>query len=328
MIGSSGKILVRNLDGAVLQALEAMATASDRSLEAEARHALRSWVRPLLVSEERSERRAQVAQRLDTVLTQINDATRLGWRPSHVAQGIDAPLVEPVEDWFMGRTEPTLHDLEKVADLLGVNRRWLQHGDSQPFPVFSMRLSEDPGEAVRWLLNRPADLKAGIGQVQQSPSNQELKRLILVRSASDEGELAIVKQLDNYRCETFTTSTHISDKIGAGGEAQLMALSLTLQLLYKIYTKPPSPHVTSWILSEKSFSALVGGRAHPRSFDDSSVVRPWWEDFWDESMVAKNNYWKGWIEITSRIRHAIDATDRLAKERDLIRTGEHPMLKI
>ena len=232
MIGSSGKILVRNLDGAVLQALETMSTASDRSLEAEARHALRCWVRPLLVTEERSERRAQVAQRLDNVLTQINEATRLGWRPSHVAQEIGAPLVEPVEDWFMGRTEPTLHDLAKVADLFGVNRRWLQHGDGQPFPVTSMRLSEDPGEAVRWLLNRQADSKAVTGPNEQSPSNKELDRLILVRSASAEGQFAIVKQLDNYRCETFITPTHISDQIGAGGEAQLMALFLKVKLIY------------------------------------------------------------------------------------------------
>ena len=61
MIGiSNSKILVRSLDGEVLQALESMANASDRSLEAEARYALRSWVQPILVSQERSERRVQL----------------------------------------------------------------------------------------------------------------------------------------------------------------------------------------------------------------------------------------------------------------------------
>lgn len=325
MIGS-GKILVRNVDTEVLQALEAMAHTSDRSLEAEARHALRSWVQPLLISHERSERRVQLSQRLGTALAQINNVARQHWRPSHVAQGIEEPLAEPVEDWFLGRIEPTFAQLAKVSEFLGVDRQWLQHGDGCPFPVDNVRLSEDPGQAVRWLLNLPDDSRAPLGPYQPAPLFPEMERLIFVRSASETGELAIVKQRDRYRCKTFTTPTHISDVIGAGGEAQLMALSVTLELLYKLYTKRSSLSVTSWIVSEKSFSALISGQVHPLSLDDGSSNRPWWEDFWDESMMRKNAYWKGWDEITARIRRAVDKSDRLAKERALIRAGEHPAM--
>ncbi|WP_342066929.1 helix-turn-helix transcriptional regulator [Achromobacter kerstersii] len=281
-----------------------------------------------MVSQERSDRRTQLSQRLNSVLAQINDATRRRWRPSHVAQAIGASLAEPAEDWFLGRTEPTFEELAKVADFLGVSARWLQHGDGEPFLVGNVRLSEDPAQAVRWLLNRPDDPLAPLGPFQPASSFPELQRLIFVRSSSEAGELAIIKQRDDYRCETFRTPTHVSDVIGAGGEAQLMALSVTLQLLYKLYSRPPSLPVTSWILPEKSFSALIAGRVHPLSFDDGSSVRLWWEDFWDESMTGRNSYWTGWSEITARIRRAIDLTDRVAKERELIRTGEHPALTV
>ncbi|HRL52665.1 MAG TPA: hypothetical protein PK805_00335 [Acidovorax temperans] len=328
MIGiSNSKILVRSLDGEVLQALESMANASDRSLEAEARYALRSWVQPILVSQERSERRVQLSQRLGTALAQINDAASLRWRPSHVAQGIDEPLAGPVEDWFLGRIEPTFEQLAKIAEFLGVDRRWLQHGDGHPFPVDNVRLSEDPAQAVRWLLNLPDEPHAPLGSYQPAPPFPEMTRLIFVRSASEAGALAIVKQRDGYRCKSYMTPTHVSDVIGAGGEAQLMALSVTLELLYKLSPKP-SFSVTSWIVPDKSFSALVAGQLHPLSLKAGNSNQPWWEDFWDESMASKNAYWKGWGEITARIRRAVDRTDRLAKQRALIRAGEHPALSM
>lgn len=45
-------------------------------------------------------------------------------------------------------------------------------------------------------------------------------------------------------------------------------------------------------------------------------------------MANKNTYWKGWGAITARIRRAVDLTDRLAKQRALIRAGEHPALSM
>jgi plasmid stability protein len=328
MSGTSNKILVRGLGGDVLQALETLANTSDRSLEAEARHALRSWVQPLLVTKERSERLVQLSQRLSTALAQINEACRLGWRPSHVAQGIEESLAGPVEDWFLGRVEPTFEQLAKVAELLGVSRRWLQHGDGHPFPVGNVRLSEEPAQAVRWLLNLPEDPKAPLGLHQPPPPFPEMQRLILVRSDSNTGQLAIVKQRDRYRCQTYMTPTHVSDVIGAGGEAQLMALSVTLELLFKLYTKRGSLTVQSWIVPEKAFSSMVAGQVHPLAVLESVPNLPWWEDFWDESRASKNGYWKGWGEITARIRRAVDLTERLAKQRALIKSGEHPALNM
>lgn len=323
MIGSN-KILVRNLDGDVLKALETMAGASDRSLEAEARHALRSWVQPLLVSRERSERRVQLSQRLSTALAQVNEVAGMQLRPSHVAQSIDEPLAGPVEDWFLARVEPTFEQLAKIAEFLGVTRRWLQHGDGNPFPVDNVRLSEDPAQAVRWLVNLPDAADAPLGSFQPAPPFPEMSRLIFVRSAATAGALAIVKQRDDYRCRTYMTPTHVSDVIGGGGEAQLIALSVTLELLYKLRPRP-SFSIASWIVPDKSFSALVAGQIHPLSLK-ASGSKPWWEDFWDESMAGKNNYWDGWGEITSRIQRAVERTDRLAKQRALIRSNEHPAL--
>lgn len=327
MIGGS-KILVRGLDADVHQALETMANGSDRSLEAEARHALRAWVQPLLVARERSERRVQLSQRLGAVLSQINEAAHLRWRPSHVAQGIGESLAGPVEDWFLGRIEPSFGQLADVAEFLGVDRGWLQHGDGHPFPVDHVRLSEDPGLAARWLLNLAEDPQMPFGPYQPAPVFAELERLIFVRSANEEGSLAIVKQRDNYRCKTYRTPTHVSSVIGSGGEAQLMSLAVTLELLYKSHGRANSAIVKSWIVPDKSFSALVNGQVHPLSLDGGQSERPWWEDFWDEKMAGKHEYWKGWGEISRSIRRAVDGNDRLARQRAQIRLGEHPLLKL
>lgn len=74
----------------------------------------------------------------------------------------------------------------------------------------------------------------------------------------------------------------------------MMALSVTLELLYKLYSKAGTPPVTSWIVQEKDFSRLIAGQVHPLSLDNGSVTQLWWEDFWDDSMKGRNTYWSGW----------------------------------
>lgn len=321
----SNKILVRGLEDDVFYALESMARASDRSLEAEARHALRNWVQPVLNKEERSARCKQLSQRLDSSLEQINSATRKRWRPSHIAEAIGESTVESVENWYLGWEEPTFQQLQRIAEHLGLSRNWLHHGDGAPFPVGDVRLSEDPTKAARWLLNLPADPQTSPQSDQPAPPFPGLKRLILVRAADELGSFAIVKQRDDHRCVTYRTGMNISEEIGATGEAQLMALSVTLELLCKL-PKGGVPLITSWIVPDKMFNALRAGTIHPLSLDDGSVTKLWWEDFWDESMSNSKTYWHRWPEITTRICKAVDVTKRLAHEREQIRTGDHPAL--
>ena len=148
------KIAIRNIPNQIFRALETLADLHDRSTEAEARQALRAWVDPLLVQDSRNTRRKEVAERLNRMLTQVN-AGRRGTKltPSHIAEAIKEERAEDVEDWFLGEKEPSFSQLSAIASFLGVDSDWLKHGDKALYPPEYERLSENPFEAVDWLLS-------------------------------------------------------------------------------------------------------------------------------------------------------------------------------
>lgn len=326
MIGEKlGKILVRGIAPEVLAQLDAMAKSNERSLEAEARYALRSWVQPAFVEKEQSVRREQLSIRLTTALAEVNGIVRgSGIRPSHLAKAIGEAYAEPAENWFLGREEPSFGQLEKIAEILGVNSSWLLHGDGDPFPVESHRLSEDPAEAARWLLD--------FSDLPQQPSvrfsryKEDSKRIIFVRSAAATGGLIVVKQRATHRCITYNTPTNVSDSIGAGGEAQLRALFVTLELLYKVFGRG-DVSIQSWVIPDHDFLAIIGGEIHPLSVEKQGEYQcPWWEDIWDEAEVSRRGYWDGWQGIAARIQNSITRNTRLNEFRSQVRDGTHPSI--
>lgn len=85
------KLAVRNIPNHIFSALENLAISHDRSTEAEARHAIRSWVEPALYSHERNARCASIAERLGRLLEQLNEASSTQVKPSHIALAIGEP---------------------------------------------------------------------------------------------------------------------------------------------------------------------------------------------------------------------------------------------
>jgi plasmid stability protein len=316
-----GKITVRNIPEDVLVALEAMAKRNDRSLEAEARFALRSHVQPVMQAEIRNTRMAEVGIRLTSALDQLNRVRAARMRkPSHIAQAIGESGASAVEDWFIGMDEPTFVQLERVADYIGCSQAWLQHGDGQMFQVDSTRLSENPGEAVAWLLDLDRE------------EHQRVRTLHLIREDDESGSLLIVKQYEDWHCTAWRTPIHVSDHIGAGGERALACLSVTLQLLYGYYT---SSHlrgsglvIKSYQLSIDAAKAIRSGNAHALSALDDGVERPWWEDIWDKSQYETHTgYWSGWTKLCQRIANAVAFWNELAQQRDEIARKQHPLLR-
>lgn len=146
-----------------------------------------------------------------------------------------------------------------------------------------------------------------------------LERLVFVRAASEEGQLAIVKQWDSYRSTSYTTPLHVSHRIGAGGERQLVAFAGTLELLYQRYAKGQTPTVKSLIVSSSDFSGLVDGKANPLAFNSrSELERPWWEDFWDSKMSSQHDYWPGWKSLTEQIQRIRADESRLSNGREQV----------
>ena len=312
-----GKISIRNIPHQIWVTLEALAVEHDRSTEAEARHALRSWVEPSLLIHERSSRRIEVAARLRRLLEEANSGrSDAPIRPSHLAQAIGEEHVEAVENWFTGQTEPSFNQLKATAKYLGAVVEWLQHGDGHMFPVKSHRLSDDATEAATWLL-----------AWEKEEPDSSLKALHFVRESSKTGALLVVKESSNGHFKTFTTQYHVSNEIGAGGESSLAHLWVTLELLYKHYTRNGTvPMVKSCLLKPLDYDLLRKGNTNPQAILNKSINTPWWEDIWDKSMYKKKDYWIGWNELCETISRSIESRSHLVEYRDQIKTGTHQFL--
>ena len=308
-----GKISLRNIPMHVFQALEFMANRHDRSTEAEARQAIHAWVEPMLVKEERSARRQEVAERLSRLLQLVNaDLYGDKLRPSHVAQEIKEERATEVEDWFLGNIEPTFAQLEAIANAFGINVKWLQHGDGNIYPVQNHRLSEDPEQAVQWLGTWDTD----------NPEGDAVKILHLIRSTSEQGELYIVKESIRGHFRVYYTPTHVSEKIGTGGEAQLKYLFVTLELLYKRWSKVRVKYqVIGHLLDPTDVTLLTRGQTNPGALLKDHGVSMWWEDIWHREMIEKHNYWPGWRSLCDRIERVVQSSGHLAELREKIRSG-------
>lgn len=309
-----GKIAIRNIPTAIWEGLETLASQHDRSTEAEARHALRTWVEPLMHRNERSARRVEVSARLRDLLEQVNKAIHgSAIKPSHIAQEIGESKAENAEKWFTGEEEPSFKQLEAVASYLGGSSAWLQHGDRQMFDVESTRIPERATEGVTWLLDLDRE--------------EQIRYLHIVRENDETGSLVIIKQYNDWRCKIYTTPYHISEVIGAGGEASLANLSVIFELLYEYYTKRGgSATIKSYLVSKEDFKKLIEGKSHPLSIIRNNNDIPWWEDFWDITQFRKQGYWSGWKSVCERIYRVIELKPPLQEERELIKSGQHPLL--
>jgi len=314
------KIAIRNIPNQIFRSLETLADLHDRSTEAEARQALRAWVAPLLVQDSRNTRRKEIAERLNRMLTQVN-AGRRGTKltPSHIAEAIKEERAEDVEDWFLGEKEPAFSQLSAIASFLGVDSDWLKHGDKALYPPEYERLSENPFEAVDWLLR---------WDLANSQSDGMLKTLHLIRADNPTGGLYIVKESDKGHFRTFYTPIHVSEEIGAGGEASLAALFVTFELLYKRYTAMGSGiMVLGYQLRPDDITQLTNGNTHPGSLLKEGSRSMWWEDIWDREMAPKHNYWTGWKSLYERIERVISARTHLNDLRTQIRQGATTMAR-
>lgn len=307
-----GKILVRNIPKHIFNALAGLAAKRDRSTEAEARQAITAWVAPALIDDERGARTKEVGQRLTMLLEQVNAAKPTNkHRPSHVAQAIGEERAQHVEDWFLGKQEPTFAQLANIARLYGVRTQWLQQGDGHIYPVDCQRLPDNPTQAVDWLTTWPND---------DTTSADSLQTLHLVRENSEGGAFYFVKESKGGRYLIYRTDCKISEEIGAGGEGALKHLFITLELLYKRYGSGGYA-VTSYLARPDNVKALSNGNTNPAMLLLERDKCIWWEDIWDPEQYPTRQYWEGWTSLCERIDRAISSTTYMTEIREKIRSG-------
>lgn len=128
LTSSGNRILVRAIDDENFVALKKLAKKSGRTLEAEARAAIRAHVAPLLIAEEAERRRSGIARRLSDTLKALNERSGEIIKESHVAEAIGEERAGHVYNWFLGTEEPSFPQLKKLSEFLGVDYEWLVHG--------------------------------------------------------------------------------------------------------------------------------------------------------------------------------------------------------
>lgn len=310
-----GKLSVRNIPEQIFQALERLAERNDRSTEGEARQAIRHWVGPLLVDQERSSRRQQLAERLSTMLMQVNMGRQRPLLVSQLAEKIGAQHAESVENWFLGVEEPSFAQLVAIAGVLGVDPDFLKHGDASIFPVELHSFTERPFEDAEWLL-RWTEPERG------TATDQVLTTLHLIRESSEDGSLLIVKESAEHHYVTYTTGIHVSEVIGAGGQAALASLFVTLELLYKRHAVASNVMVIGHQMRSDDVAQLRSGKTNPGALLLGGRTRTtWWEDIWDRDMAAKHEYWPGWRALSERILLEIAERRSLSDVRKAVRKG-------
>lgn len=308
------KIVIQDVPKQVLTELETLAGLHDRSLEAEARQALRAWAEPPSATMNRNSRRSGIAARLNHVLQQENAARQAAKLvPSHIAEAIGEARGEDVEDWFLGEKEPGFTQLSAIAHFLGVDPAWLKHGDRTPYPCEWQRLPENPFDAVDWLL-RWEDTASQV--------HAKVRALHLIRAVKATGGLYVVKVSGQGQFRAYSTPIHVSEEIGAGGEAALAALFVTLELLYKRRIACGAGlEVHGYMMHTEDIALLMQGNTHPALLLKDGARSAWWQDIWDAQRVPRHGYWEGWKSLHERIERVIAAREDLNRLRAQIRHG-------
>lgn len=129
------KILIRNIPAEVFAALQELAPENNRSLEGEARAALRSWVAPHLMKKERALRRSDISRRLNFAFQTYRESKDAKIKVSHIAEAIGEQYASGLEACFDGTVEPSFEQVKKLAQFFGCSQEWLQWGDESEKPI-------------------------------------------------------------------------------------------------------------------------------------------------------------------------------------------------
>lgn len=299
---ATGKLNIRSLPHEVLAALADLAVQNDRSLEAEARHALKAWVRPAVSTQQETSRLGQIAERLQFLAHDLEKACPFKVAsPSRIAEALGLTHALPVEHWFHGHAEASFDELARVAKLVGCRSQWLIHGEGAPYSSTYERIPEHAISGTEFLFSPNAD---GVRP-----------NLHLVRSKEEVGSFLFVRQYSDWDYQVFHTPYHVSEVIGAGGEASLASLSLILKGVYRAWTQRNAEvEVLGYLAGKEAFSALIEGVSHPAIVLKSVERSCWWEDFWDAEQYEKSNYWEGWHSVTRRIGKVVEGQPRLKEQ--------------
>ena len=170
------------------------------------------------------DRKVEVAERLAHSLNLINSFKMNAVKYSHIAQICKYENAEVFLNWLQAKQEPSFTELEKIAAYLYIDQDWLIHGDGHPILSSNWQIENNVDSNINSLFSHVDPV---------SKQEIEAQKIILVRNISEEGNLLIIKVLQDWRVEVLTTNIHVSTYNGVGGQNMLESFARLCSQLYK-----------------------------------------------------------------------------------------------
>jgi hypothetical protein len=229
-----------------------------------------------------------IVQRFNQVLALMNQNRPYGkYSVASLAQLMKLHSVGELESVFLGKREPSFAFIDHFCDCFGVDRKWLIEGRSAPFS------DSDLG---------PADPLGCLAVIEAAKP----ERIYFIRSHSKVGEVFILLQFADWKYKVLHRHWHISDHVGAGGEAQIFGF---YKLIQALRASPYNMGCGGRILEPDKFDSLYSGEVFAGSIIEFPHREdPWWDDFTDvdhKFPIAANYeewYGKGFIAAQAIVR--------------------------
>ncbi|KZL24696.1 hypothetical protein PsWM33_02370 [Pseudovibrio sp. WM33] len=221
---------------------------------------------------------------------------------SILAEGVGEDTPSRLEQVFAGREEASFELLDKIAEYMKVNAKWLKHGVGQPFEV---SLVNDNGIDLVFQL---------MGEMAETT--------FLIRSDSQYGEVCIVQKFTNRNWKLLNPNMNLSLNLQVGGLYALGSFANACRLLYAAnLTK-----THSYMMESSLFNEVVRGDAHPLAALKKSRRSYWFDDWWDFELISSEkrrpDCWEGYAELCKSVHRYIMDDDKLRNELEDIRSGK------
>lgn len=227
----------------------------------------------------------EIRRRLFKVLELMNEGRYEPLNIVDLARAMELASPAELDAVFEGRQAPTFAMLDQFCACFAVDTEWLTTGRSQPFlpqVEHRVRVAE-----YRELLERDPP-----------------EHLYLVRSSSDAGESFFVAQRGELRYWRLSDVWHVSDHVGGGGAADLMALH---ELFKGWINELPKVALLGRQAAPHLVRAIIDGEIHP-GIVKRLPLSHWWDDLtdlehkWTTREESRKSYGKGFVAAQDVLR--------------------------
>ncbi|MEN8429987.1 Arc family DNA-binding protein [Acinetobacter towneri] len=241
------------------------------------------------------DRKVEVAERLAHSLNLINSFKMNAVKYSHIARMCKYENAEVFLNWLQAKQEPSFTELEKIAAYLYIDQDWLIHGDGHPILSSNWQIENNVDSNINSLFSHVDPV---------SKQEIEAQKVILVRNISEEGNLLIIKVLQDWRVEVLTTNIHVSTYNGVGGQNMLESFARLCSQLYK--STKYLTRTNAYLINNELFEKILTCEEHPLALLKKEHTSIWWEAFWDAT--DSNNVRKDFLDVW----HDWDQTSSIA----------------